>query len=112
MREKIHSYLGFARKAGNLISGYKGCEDAIKRGRAYLIIIGSDISRNTADKFKAMGDERGIPFRIYKDKESLSNMTGLYDRGVFAITDEKLSEAILKEIDGKGQKIKFTGGGM
>lgn len=112
MRERIHSFLGFARKSRNLVSGYNGCEDAVKKGKVYLIIVAEDISEKTMEKFKAMGDERRIPFRVFNDKETLSEMTGLHNRGIYAITDENLSEAILREIDGKGQKTIITGGGM
>ena len=44
--------LGLAMKAGKVISGETGCENSIRDGSAYLVILAEDASANTMKKFK------------------------------------------------------------
>lgn len=103
MREKIHSYLGFCKRSRNLISGYNSCLYGLQRGKIHLLILTNDLSDNTTDKFIKLAKVQGIPLRIYGTKESMSEMTGEEERGIFGITDKNLSAAILLEIDNDGQ---------
>ena len=84
-KSKLASYLGLARRAGKVLSGYKTCAE--------------DPSQNTKDKFTALCERRGVPFKIYGSSEALSAMTGLTGRGIFGITDVNFAEAMIKEIE-------------
>ncbi|MDF3003441.1 MAG: ribosomal protein [Bacillota bacterium] len=101
MRKKVDSYLGFAAKSKNLVSGYQSCLHAIKHRKLKLIIFAEDLSENTVKKLSRVADESAVPIRIYGDSEELSQITGNQDRGIFGITDGNFAEAIMKEIDGK-----------
>ncbi|GAB1475233.1 hypothetical protein MASR2M70_00650 [Bacillota bacterium] len=106
MREKIHSYLGFAKRSGNLISGYNSCLYCIKRGQAQLILITEDLSDNTKKKFLSVAESAGVKLRVNGTIDTMQEMTGEIGRGIYAITDENLAKAILSEIDGSGQSGK------
>ena len=54
MRERIHSYFGFAKKSRNLISGYNTCLYGIQKRKVKLMILASDLSENTLDKFRRL----------------------------------------------------------
>ncbi|MGI6731366.1 MAG: L7Ae/L30e/S12e/Gadd45 family ribosomal protein [Anaerovoracaceae bacterium] len=97
MRRKIDSYLGFARKSRNLITGYNACISSIKKIK--LLIIAEDISENTIKKLRKLAKDHGVTLRIYGKKDDLSKSTGSIERGVYGITDENFAIAILKEID-------------
>lgn len=99
MREKIHSYLGFAKKSRNLISGYHSCYHGVIQGRIHLLILAYDLAENTKDKFLKLTSSGNIVVRIYGTKETLSDMSGEKDRGIFGITEKNLATAIVKEID-------------
>ncbi len=101
MRKKVDSYLGFAAKSQNLISGYHTCLYGIKQKRLKLLILSEDLSENTVRKLIKLSEENGIPSRIYGKTDELSKATGNRERGVFGITDINFANIILKEIDGK-----------
>ena len=50
MRSKINSYLGFAKKSGNLMSGTNTCIFGISKGKVKLVILAEDISENSEKK--------------------------------------------------------------
>ena len=52
MRSKLQSYLGFARKSGNLVMGFNSCVFAMKKGKIKLLIVAEDLSENTSEKIK------------------------------------------------------------
>lgn len=106
MREKIHSYLGFARKSRNLISGYNSCLHALKKGNVHLVIVTEDISEKTIEKFKYISESANVEFRVYGNLDTMGEFTGESGRGVFAICEENLAKAIVKEIDGCRQSGK------
>jgi len=101
MRKKVDSYLGFAAKSRNLVSGYQSCLHAIKQKKLKMLILSEDLSENTAKKLSKLSKENEIPLRIYGKSDELSKTTGSHERGIFGITDVNFAEVILKEIDGE-----------
>ena len=99
MREKIDSYLGFAKKSRSLITGYNTCIFAINKKKLKLLILTEDLSENTVKKLTKLSADNGVPFRIYGKTEELSRITGSQERGVFGITDVNFADVILKELD-------------
>ncbi|MEG1929925.1 MAG: ribosomal L7Ae/L30e/S12e/Gadd45 family protein [Anaerovorax sp.] len=99
MRTKIHSYLGFAKRSRNLVTGYNTCVVTIHHKKAKLLILAEDLSENTLKKMKSLADSSGTPYRVYGTLQELSQITGSQDRGIFAITDANFAKVILKEID-------------
>ena len=101
MIKKIDSYLGFAAKSRNLVSGNYSCLNAIKQKKLKLLILSEDLSENTVKKLAKLSKENDIPLRIYGKSEELSRVTGSQERGIFGITDVNFADVILKEIDGE-----------
>ncbi len=99
MRERIHSYFGFARKSGNLISGYNTCLYGIQKKKVKLVILASDLSENTLTKLQRLCEAQRIPYRICLSIEQLSQYAGEEGKGVFAVTDRGFADVICKEID-------------
>ena len=99
MRKKIHSYLGFAKRSGNLLTGYNTCIHAMKRGKVKLLILAADISENTLQKVIKESEKSKVPYRVYGEICEISQITGCEGRGIFGITCENFSNIIAKEID-------------
>jgi len=99
MRSRIDSYLGFAAKSRNLVSGYHACLHGIRQNRLKLLILSEDLSENTVKKLSGAAKENNVPFRIYGKSDDLSSVTGTQERGVFGITDENFANAVMREID-------------
>jgi ribosomal protein L7Ae-like RNA K-turn-binding protein len=97
MREKIHSYLGFAKRSRNLISGYNSCIYGMERGKIHFLILAGDLSENTRQKLSGIAEAQGIPYCIYGTIDILSKMAGEKGRGIFGITDGNLATAIKAE---------------
>ncbi len=97
---KLTGYLGLARRAGKIISGYKTCQNYIgKGGLIKLMIIAADASQKTQDRFTSLCEKYGVPVYIYGLTDELSKATGLPGRGIYAVTDSNFAEAMVKEIE-------------
>lgn len=99
MNRKILSYLGFAEKSANAISGTNTCESELKKRKVYLVLISEDASDNTKINFKEIADSKKIPWRICGNSEEISKAIGKTGRNVIAVKEKNLAEAIISEID-------------
>ena len=106
MRSKIHSYLGFSKRSRNLLSGYNSCHFGMERGNVKFMLLATDLAENTTKKCISTAVSQEIPYRYYGTMESLSNMTGEPNRGIYGITDVQLAKVIMEEID-KEQKTEI-----
>ena len=59
-------------KAGKLAYGTDMCIEKIKFNKAKLVIVATDASDNTKEKFKKLCDENKIKYAIYGNKNDLS----------------------------------------
>lgn len=94
MVNRIYSMLGIGRKAGKVCGGEFAAEEAVKAGKACLVVLASDASANTKKKFHNMCDYRGIPCLEYGTKEEIGHAVGLEFRAMLAVTDEGIAEKI------------------
>lgn len=99
MRNKIDSYLGFAKRSRNLVTGYNTCLAGLKSRKIRLLILAEDVAENTTKKFTDQTKYHNIPLRFYGTKDELSQLTGEVDKGVFGITDSHFAQIICKELD-------------
>ena len=98
MADKTLRYLGFAKKAGSLVSGVNTCTFTMNRGKAALVILAEDISENSEKKIMKEIRKSGTPFVKYGTIADLSHAVGQAERSVFAITDDQFAKTILNEI--------------
>ena len=92
--DRVLSMLGIAAKAGKVVSGEFATENAVKAGKAFLVVTAGDASENTAKKFRDMTDFYRVPLAVYGTKETLGGCIGKDYRSSLAVTDEKLAEAV------------------
>ncbi|MDD7176942.1 MAG: ribosomal L7Ae/L30e/S12e/Gadd45 family protein [Lachnospiraceae bacterium] len=95
--DRVLSMLGIAAKAGKVVSGEFATENAVKAGKAFLVITAEDASGNTTKKFRDMTDYYHVPLLAYGTKETLGGCIGKDYRSSLAVVDEKLAEAIQKK---------------
>ncbi|MFQ9892212.1 MAG: L7Ae/L30e/S12e/Gadd45 family ribosomal protein [Emergencia sp.] len=98
-RNKVFSYLGFAARSRNLVTGGNTCVMMMSKKKIKLLILTKDLSENTMKKMLQQCSKRNIVYRIFGSSEELSQITGKAGKGVFGITDQHFAEIILKEID-------------
>jgi len=92
--------LSMAQKAHYVSSGEYMCEQTVKSGGAYLVIVASDASDRTKKHFSDMCSYYEVPFRIYSDKDNLGHNIGKEFRASLCITNEGMAEQIISKIDG------------
>lgn len=97
--KKVHSYLGFAAKSRNMVTGYNTCIFQMNKRKVRLLILANDISDNTMDKMMTELRKSGTDYRIYGTIDELSRVTGNDNKGIYGITDAKFADIIRKEID-------------
>ncbi|MCT8976817.1 ribosomal L7Ae/L30e/S12e/Gadd45 family protein [Clostridium sp. CX1] len=95
MIDKFLQFLGLTKRAGKLQEGYNKCEDAIKRNNIHLIVMSSDASENTVDKFLLYGDRYKVPILRGYSKEELGGALGLPEIKILGVSDKKMSERLL-----------------
>ena len=99
VRNKVESYLGFAARSRNLITGYNTCVMMMEKRRVKLLILAEDLSENTLDKMLTQCNKNKVTYRIFGNSDDLSHITGKSGKGIFGITDKHFAEIICKEID-------------
>lgn len=96
---KLEAYMGFASKAGKLLSGTNTCTYSLQKGKVKLLIIARDVSANMIDKMESAAKYTRTDYRIYGEADKLAHCTGRYGHGVFAVTDNNFAKVIAAEID-------------
>jgi ribosomal protein L7Ae-like RNA K-turn-binding protein len=96
--EKVMGYLGLAARAGKMQSGEFSTENAVKRGKARLVLIAGDASDNTKKKFQNMCDYYHVPCCIFSDKETIGHAIGKEFRASCAVTDEGLAKSAVRAL--------------
>ena len=89
---KIISYLGFAQKSNNLITGQTALKKTTKK--LTLIMVCDTASDNLKDLAKNISNKHKCELIISKVK--LENLIKFNDIKILGLTDENLSNAIIK----------------
>lgn len=97
-KDKVLSMLGLAARSRNVVSGGFATEQAVKCGKASLVIIAEDASGNTRKKYSNMCDFYEVPCAFHGTKAVLGHSMGKDERSVLAVTDEGSADSIRKHL--------------
>ena len=98
-RDSVLSLISIARKAGKIAAGEFQTENAVKSGKASLVIVSEEASANTKKKFLNMCTFYEVPVFFYGGKEQLGNAIGCEFRASLAVTDQGLASSIEKKLE-------------
>jgi ribosomal protein L7Ae-like RNA K-turn-binding protein len=101
MNDRILSLLGICKRAGLLVNGEELSEQAIKNGKAQLVLLAEDSSDNTKKKFKNMCEYRNINYKEISTKKDLAIALGKEITAVVVILDINFAEKIESLIENK-----------
>ena len=104
MSVRIHDALGLCQKAGRCQSGDYAAENAVKAGKAFLVVLDGCASENTRDKYAALCGRREIPL-VFAD--GVGHAIGREGRIVIAVTDRNFAKMI-----GDAAEPQTTGQGV
>ncbi len=94
--DKVLSLLGLAQKAGRIKSGAFATTDAVKSGKAWLVIVAKDASDNTKKEFTNMCAFYEVPYWEYGTKDDLGRAIGKDERSSVAVCDEGFAHSLGK----------------
>lgn len=103
-RSKVLTYIGFAKKSGNLRSGVNAI-NTLKT--ANLLIVCATASQNTVKEAVKLSVKFSCP--IVESKVLIEEITGKENCKLIAITEGNLAKAIL---DNKDENFTLISGGM
>lgn len=96
MQNKIYSMIGMCMRSGRLAYGSDMCEENLNKIR--LIIVASDASENTKDKFKRVC-KNIVKYKEYGTIDELSHSIGKNNKAVIGIMDEGFSKRIVELLE-------------
>ena len=99
--DKLFGLLGISRRAGHALVGFDAAADGIRKGKAYVVILASDVSPKTAKEIGfAAQQKRTAVLSIPADMLQIGRALG-YQKpvGVCAVDDKGLALAIQKAIE-------------
>ena len=102
---KFYSMVGIGKKAGFIVSGETGCVQAIKKSKCKLMILASDASDNTKDRFISLCRRNNIKLITIGSKADLGNAIGKSFISTAGVIDERFSSTLLEAIS-KGTTCK------
>lgn len=96
--QKLINILSIACRAGKILSGDFVIEKALSRKHSIkLILIASDTSEMTRDKYAKLADKAQILLKdVQLKKAELAGCIGKTDRAAVAVCDEGFCKAIIK----------------
>jgi ribosomal protein L7Ae-like RNA K-turn-binding protein len=94
MKTKILNLLGFAQRAGKVMSGEGIAESSIKKRKAKLVILGEDASERTKKELIFLADKFNVPLIEIGSKAELGLAIGKSPRAVVLIVDAHFAKAI------------------
>jgi ribosomal protein L7Ae-like RNA K-turn-binding protein len=99
MNDRLLSFLGLCKRAGQLISGADTVVRTMKDNKALLVLAANDFSDNSLKNVEKASVQYQIPLRtLPRSKEELSFALGKHC-GVVCITDKGFADKILTMID-------------
>ena len=94
--KKILGLIGLAARARKVCFGADSVELEIRKKKVYLVIIATDASERTKEKFQKLGEKYNIPIIIEGEIEILSKAIGKSNKAIIGIEDINLAKEIQK----------------
>jgi len=95
MPPSLHSMLGLCQRAGQLVSGDLAAEQALRCGRAHLVLVAGDASERTRSKFAHLAAQAGAPCYVVGTRADLGDAIGKAGRAVVVVQSRDFTTGIL-----------------
>lgn len=97
--KKILSLMGLAVRGRNLTSGEDQVLDAVRSGKALLVVVAEDASDNTKKLFNDKCTYYEVPIRMWGKREELGAAIGKEMRASMAVTEPGFAKKLVTLID-------------
>lgn len=102
--KKILGLIGLAARARKICFGADSVEQEIKKKKVYLVILATDASERTKERFQKVCEGYKIPIILEGEIEILSKAIGKSNKAIIGIKDINLANQIRK-IENGGELI-------
>ena len=97
MTDKARNLLGLMRRAAALEPGEDRSADAVRAGKARLLLFASDVSDGARRRAETLADGRStVVLTLPGDREELGGAIGLASCAMAAVTDMGFANALMK----------------
>ena len=96
MTPKFAGMLGLAMRAGRIACGEEKSADAVRSGKALLLILATDAGPNTEKRFLNMTQFYQVPVLRPGDRGSLGSAIGKKGAVVLAVTDSGFARQLMQ----------------
>ncbi len=96
MKNKILGLIGLATRAGEVCFGADSVEQEIKKKKVQLIIVATDASNRTKEKFQAFSKMHEVPIIIEGEIEILSKAIGKSNKAIIGIKNKNIAKEVMK----------------
>lgn len=93
-------FLGLARRAGATVHGTAATRDAIRSGRARLVVMAEDASKTQKEKVERLLRHRSVPSRVLGSRNELGRALGTGPLSAVAVTDPSIAKALEERLGG------------
>ena len=99
MKPDALGLLGLMRRAGKLAAGEEGVRQAVRAGKAKLVLLASDASANAQKRAEGFAAQAKVPLvELAADKAALCCAAGVAGGAMFAVCDAGFAAALLKKL--------------
>lgn len=95
---KIPSIVSLAKKAGKTVNGEGAVKDAVRSGKASLVILAEDVGKNTEKSITNSCAYYGVRLVRMGTKEEMGRSIGRSFNAVIAVCDRGFAESIEKQV--------------
>ncbi|MDD3429732.1 MAG: ribosomal L7Ae/L30e/S12e/Gadd45 family protein [Oscillospiraceae bacterium] len=98
MNNKLLGALSMCRRAGGLVMGFDAVKESVQKGKAYLVLVASDLSPNTLKRVGYFCEDFEMEYHTMP--VSIDDLLAITPKavGVFAITDGQLAKLVSSKL--------------
>lgn len=98
-KEKIRGALGLVCRAGKVTPGATLVREALRRGKAAVVLIAADTGPNTEKKIAPLAEHKGVPVhRVALSKEEMGRCLGKQREVVCVSVPEEFKNLVLASL--------------
>jgi len=104
--ENFYRFLGLAAKAGKVAYGAQACKNAIKTGKAELVIVDGSASENTMHEMKSACSYYQIELIVLEEKGVLTKYLGKKQNKLIGILDSGFARSAMEKYSCGGDSVE------
>ncbi|MEW6661206.1 MAG: L7Ae/L30e/S12e/Gadd45 family ribosomal protein [Bacillota bacterium] len=101
MLKELKTFLGFAQKAGHVVSGETSVKSHLVKQKIFLLVLAEDSSQSAKDYFLQLGEKMQIPVFTLGTKADLGLAIGKSPRSVVGVKNRGFADKINKLFTGE-----------